>query len=173
MLGLSEAILRLAAGEDLHPGLSECSPLPPQVDEPPVFTMHGRRKYYQCHRQLPALEEPLLPADTSWFIPLWAFRGGITGIWEREGQLEFVDYSVELPEDGFEFIARTEQGLLAYILIGVVDEYLPAAAKAVGFRFLNLYSAALASGELTVEEGLKKVIAHIDALTEPPRRIAR
>src|SRR5262249_42960207 len=81
MLGLSEAILRLAAGEDLHPGLSECYQLPPQVNEPPVFTMHGRRKYYQCHRQLPALEEPFLPADASWFIPLWAFRGGITGIW--------------------------------------------------------------------------------------------
>src|SRR5690242_19910109 len=107
-LGLSEAALRLAAGELPHAGLSECCPLPPEIDEPP-FHLQGRRMYYRCHRELPSCDEPPLPADVSWFIPMWTFRGGITGVWERGGQLAFVDYPVDAPADGFSFIAWTEQ----------------------------------------------------------------
>jgi hypothetical protein len=170
-LGLSEPILRLSAGEDVHPG-QECGRPPEEFDAAPSFALHARRKYYQCHRQLPAIEEPSLPADILWFIPMFTWRGGMVGVWNREGRLEFVCYCIDCPEDGFDVLARTEQGPLAYVLVGVLNEDLPAAAQAVGFQFLDLWLAALSRGELPAEEGFKRVLARIEAESMPLPRMA-
>lgn len=161
-LGLSEPTLRLAAGQDLHPGLCECGRLPIEVGRPP-FRLHARRIYYFCHEQLPGSCEPVLPPQVTWFVPMWCFRGGTTGVWENEGRFEFVDYSVDCPDDGFELISRTEQGLMAYILVGVLEEWLEEVAEELGFRFLDIFRTGYLRGEQYSEDRLAKVISQIDA----------
>ena len=111
-LGLSETIIRTAAGGVVHDALwPVCLPLTRAATEPPAPS--GIR-----------------------FIPLWQFAGGVTGVEVRDDGVAFADYAIDRPQDGFVFVAGTEQGLLAYVLSHVVDEHLAGAAEAVGFRFL-------------------------------------
>jgi hypothetical protein len=110
-LGLSEPVIRTAGGEVVHDALwSICLPL------------------------LPAAIEPPAPSGTR-FVPLWQFAGGITGVVAGDDEVSFADYAIDRPQYGFEFVAGTEQGLLAYVLSHVADEHLAGAAEAVGFRF--------------------------------------
>jgi hypothetical protein len=146
-LGLSESAVRLAAGEPPIAGFDACSP-------PPRF-LHG----------------PPVPLGVDRFIPLWQFSGGVTGIWRRNGHLEFVEYLLDRhPGDGYQLLARSEQGLWACMLIGGVrPDETATFAQRVGFRFLdmdgfqNLYRAAQSMPEWDSIVGFRAVIERIDA----------
>jgi hypothetical protein len=92
----------------------------------------------------------------------------MTGLWQRDGVLEFVDYAIEHPEDGFEFIAKTQQGLLAYVLSDSLDKNLDLVADHAGFRFVELYRAMNRAGE-----SLESIVAAIDVADGGQRRSAK
>lgn len=117
-LGLSQALVRLAAGDCVHEVFrGHCL-------GPPFRVYHGAR----------VPEGPLL-------VPLWEQDGRVCGVWEVDGGLAFVEFSIELP-DAFELVARTEQGFWAtrfdfLVECEVSGPLLEEAACRVGFRFLE------------------------------------
>ncbi len=135
-LGLSEPVIRMAMGEVVHDALWWiCLPLSPVVAEPPT-------------------------PSGSHFVPLWSFAGGITGAMVRDDGKEFADYAIDCLQEGFEFVAHTEQGLLAYLLSHLVHDQLVDVSEAVGFRF---------PAELRVHsdiQGLRSLIGRIDSECE-------
>jgi hypothetical protein len=128
-LGISEAVIELAAGKNRRAAFEyECS-------EPYMI--------YGCM---------VVPAGDP-LVPLWEDRcGGVTAV--RPGQigLEFVEFSVEAPED-YRIVAKSEQGLLAHLFLILYEgsdappkeAALPQDAASVGFQYyadlVSAYSA--------------------------------
>lgn len=145
-LGLSAPLIRLAGGELIHPLFD------PRFVGPPDLYSLGE-------------EERSIP-DGPELVPLWSFAGGVQGIWEAHGALEFIDYDEEHPET-FEVVAHTEQGFLAWMFIQLHEDNwdypedmarLADAADAVGFLYWREWVASFE----TVED--HAFIAAIDAL---------
>lgn len=133
-LGLSEALVRQSSGDYVHPLFNfRCL-------GPPFYSYHGAS----------SPEGPPL-------APLWDCGDSVTGVWVREGQLEFIEFSIERPEEST-LLARTEQGLWATVFVKLyededklgVDDFRDA-ANAVGFRFLDRLVALYGSGHPTFE----------------------
>jgi hypothetical protein len=119
-LGLSEPLLRLSAGERLDP-LFEY-----RCQGPPWFSYH----HAGCPSGPPV-------------APLWDCGNSVTGVWVKEGQLEFVEFSIEDYEE-YTVLAHTEQGLWATVFADLFedrDKLAPdefeAPARLVGFRFVE------------------------------------
>jgi hypothetical protein len=123
-LGISEPVVRLAAGEVIQPVFD------PRFVGPPGY-VYG----WGDDEIVPGPDGPML-------VPLWDFADGVQGVWEVDGGLEFIDYSIEAEADDYEVVARTEQGFLAWMfmtlhadLFDEEEEFatLPDAAEVVGF----------------------------------------
>jgi len=133
-LGLSEALIRQSAGNCLHPLLEfRCA-------GPPYRSYHGAG----CPEGPP-------------LAPLWECGDSVTGVWVREGRLEFIQFSIEDQKE-YRVLARTEQGLWATVFVNLYedrDDLAPQAfrdaAGAVGFRFLDRLVASYVSGFPTFE----------------------
>jgi hypothetical protein len=126
-LGLSEPLLRLAAGEVLHPIFDG------YYVGPPYFADEGG----------------LFP-DGPWFIAFWSCNGNIQGVWEVEGELEFLRVYESNPTPSI--VARTEQGFLAWIFMDLYEsalgdeeemEGLPVAAELVNYLHYDRWVAEL------------------------------
>ncbi|WP_303749647.1 hypothetical protein [Stenotrophomonas pigmentata] len=136
-LGLSKALIQLAAGECLHRVFKDVCLGPP---------------HYVYHRA----KVPAGPA----LVPLWERDMMVAGVWLKPGGVEFIEFSAELPE-GLRRLAGTEQGFWATRFdhlyeSDVSQEDLHAAADEVGFRFLE---RLLVSRE-AAEDGLNSFLAH-------------
>src|SRR5262245_26447411 len=144
-LGLSEPLIRLSCGEVLHEQFNDCCLGPP---------------WYVYHGSVQTPTEPPL-------VVLWEWCEQVTGVWQRNGGLEFIRYEFGWPEL-FEVLARTEQGFWArqFDFLYECDtslEELRAAASVVGYRFLDRQVSARG----TVEAAWDAVDGHgawLDAL---------
>jgi hypothetical protein len=119
-LGVSDALVRQSAGEELHPLF--------------WFRCQGPPQYSYAGAACP--DGPLL-------IPLWDCDTSVTGVREQGGGLEFLRFSVEEPGD-YRVLARTEQGLWATVFADLYEdrddlglEDFREAAHAVGFRYFD------------------------------------
>jgi hypothetical protein len=119
-VGVSELIIRLSAGEPVHDLFRF------RCESPPYAVYHGA-------------SVPVGPT----FVPLWECCDSVTGVWERDGRLGFLEFSIEDPRE-YRAISNTEQGLLADLFLklyedrddlGLDDFREP--ARLIGFRFLD------------------------------------
>ena len=119
--GLLHSIVRLAAGDLLHPAFwHRC--------EPPWKLEAGGRA----------------PAGPP-FVVLWEQGDLIEGYWRQDGQLEFISFDIEAP-DRFKVIAHTQQGLLAHVFADLYEwerDDLQGAAASAGFLHLDALIAFL------------------------------
>ena len=147
--GLSGALIRLSAGERLH-ALFEL-----RCQGPPFYCYHGA----SCPEGPP-------------LAPLWDWCDSVTGVWMRDGRLEFIRFSLEAVAE-YEVLANTEQGLWAGIFVELYEarddlsaEDFREAARAAGFRFLDrlieAYEAAEHSGVETHAAFVRELISGID-----------
>src|SRR5262249_49911853 len=60
-----------------------------------------------------------VPKDVSGVYPLWTSNADVTALWMRRGRLEFVTLYHDDPEP--RFLARTEQGLLVQLFLGLLE----------------------------------------------------
>jgi hypothetical protein len=60
-----------------------------------------------------------VPEDVSGVYPLWSRNSDVTALWMRRGRLEFVTLCHDDPKP--RFLARTEQGLLAQLFLGLLE----------------------------------------------------
>jgi hypothetical protein len=164
-LRLSEPLVRLAAGEVLHPAFGTCYVGPPAY----VYGSDWDE------------EEGFFP-DGPLFIPFWSFADTVQGVWERDGKLEFIDLHIEDP-DNPEILARTEQGFLAWMFTELYEfnwddpedfAQLPQAAAVVGYRHFAEWASAFEASQGGYDEYkrlCREFIARIDALkTSQDRR---
>jgi hypothetical protein len=133
-LGLSDALVRLSAGERLHP-LFEF-----RCQGPPFYSYHDAG----CPEGPPV-------------APLWDCGDSVTGVWVRNGRLEFIEFGIE-GHGEYTVLAHTEQGLWATVFADVYEdedelgpEDLRDAARAAGFRFLDRLVDSYGSGYSTLE----------------------
>ena len=122
-LGASAPLMQLAAGQCIHEAFRD------SCLGPPFYVYNGA--------DVP--EGPTL-------VPLWDHGSRVCGLRAGEGSLEFIEFSIELPQD-FERVAGTEQGFWATRFdflyeCDLSDEVLLDAAGLVGFRFLERYLTA-------------------------------
>jgi hypothetical protein len=144
-LGLSEPVVRLAAGEVSHPAFRFACGEPHGVYVPGAAPDRGA---------------PV--------IPLWESCGGVSAARRTRRGVEFVGFSIEDPDEVWP-VARTEQGLLAELFLDLLeyegnsqaDDDLPRAAAAVGFRFLPELRAAIESGDWS-DDRERELIERID-----------
>src|SRR4051794_2112896 len=119
-MGVSEAVIRLSAGEVVHELFRF------RCQTPPYFVYHGAE-----------------PPDGPMFVPIWDCCDTATGAWERDGELEFLEFSIEEPGE-YRVLARTEQGFLAALFVCLyedrgdlnVDDFREP-ARLIGFRRLE------------------------------------
>ena len=145
-LGLSEPVIRLSAGEIIHDLF--------RYEEAPYYVYHDA-------------EVP----DGPDLIPLWDGSDMVTGVWEKDGRLEFIRFCIESPHE-FSVLAKTEQGLLATLFIQYYEftdgeaGSLREPARLIGFRFLDELVASYESlSHKTSEEHdtfVRKFVAQID-----------
>jgi hypothetical protein len=151
--GISEPLIRLACGEDIHPqfGIG--------FRGPPWYTYRSS-------------DRSVRPPRGPRFAPLWEFGERVTGVWQKGGGLEFIRFSFGDPQ-AYEVLARTEQGFWAVVFDFLYEgeaavEELRAAAAAVGFQFLDrlLSEREAATGRLGTFEAhrawLEALVAGID-----------
>jgi len=150
-LGLSEALIRQSAGEQLHTVLwYRCL-------GPPYFVYHGA--------DIP--DGPLL-------IPLWDCCDSVTGVWLPGGRLQFIEFSIERPTE-FRVLAKSEQGLWATVFVDLYEDNgavqrldLVEPADIVGFQFLDeLFTDYELTRDATFEQHqtfMRNAVAKIDAL---------
>jgi hypothetical protein len=138
-LGISEPVIRLSCGEDVHELFSDCCKGPP------------RRIYYR-HAEVPSGPP---------FVPLWDFADGVTGLWVRDGKLEFIKYDIEAADE-FWVLAHSEQGFLAALLLWhyQADDDLEWAdfkepAEAIGFLYLGELVAAHHQAAITGDDSFE------------------
>ena len=147
-LGLSDPLVRLSAGEELHPVFAF------RCQGPPGRAYHGAG----------------VP-DGPPLAPLWDCGDTVTGVWEQGGRPEFIGFSVEAPDE-YWVLAATEQGLWATVFADLFEdrddlapEDFDGAARLVGFRFIGrvVYrdEAAVSTCEGR-EAWLRGVVAGID-----------
>ena len=149
--GLSEPLIRLARGEDVHPQFR--------------FGFQGPPRYiYHCS------DRSVRPPRGPRFAPLWEFSERVTGVWRRGISLEFLRFSFGDPQE-YEVLARTEQGFWAVVFDFLFEdegltEELREAAVAVGFLFLDRLVTAREEAELGTFElhrkYLRGLVAGID-----------
>lgn len=118
-LGLSPALLQMAAGQFPHPALASCSSGPP----------------YYLYRGAAAPVGPQL-------LPLWDIGDQMIAVRAHASGLDYICFSIETPDD-VEQLATTEQGFWAtqFDFMYELDmeiETLHAIARAVGYRFLQM-----------------------------------
>jgi hypothetical protein len=148
-LGLSEPLVRLSAGESVDP-LFEY-----RCQGPPWYCYHGAHT----------------PAGPP-FAPLWDCCNSVTGVWEKDGRLEFLEFSIEDRDDEYTVLAHTEQGLWATVFADLYedrDKMVPAEfmapARLVGFRFVDRVVVRDEGAVATFEgrhEWLRKVVATME-----------
>jgi hypothetical protein len=151
--GVSDPLIRLSCGEELHPLFSV------SYKGPPWYTYRGEIGW---------------PKGAA-FAPLWEFSEVATGVRQRQGGgLEFIKYSFGRPNE-YTVLAHTEQGFWAtafdFFYEGeAADEELRAAAAVVGFRFLDRLLKAREEAELSTFElhqaYLRGLVAGIDREVE-------
>jgi hypothetical protein len=119
-LGLSPAVVELARGRN-----------------------QGTAFWFHCAEPYMPFAEGARNPEGPKLVPLWACGDTVTAGRERDGRLEFIEYSMEAPEE-YEVIAHTEQGLLATLFIsmyegqqGEDEQSLAAAATSAGFRYFR------------------------------------
>lgn len=150
--GLSEALIRLSSGERLH-ALFEL-----QCKGPPFYCYHGAG----C-------------PDGPPLVPLWDWCDSVTGVWVRDGRLEFIRFDIEAAAE-YEVLAKTEQGLWGRVFLDLYEarddlsaEDFREAARVVGFRFLDQLVGAYESAELSSVEAyaafVKELVRGIDGGT--------
>jgi hypothetical protein len=150
ILGISDAIIELAAGNNRRATFDYYCTSPYMI--------------YDCEDAPEG--DPL--------VPLWEDRGGgATAVRPGETGLEFVQFSVEAPEE-HRIVARTEQGLLAHLFITLYEACdepaneaaLSEDAASVGFNYYSeLVSAYDAAEHSTFEEHesfVRDFVASID-----------
>jgi hypothetical protein len=165
-LGLSEPLVRLAAGELIHPVFD------PGFVGPPGYV------YRRPEDQTSVPDGPPL-------VPLWSFADSVQGVWEVDSGLEFVNYGIEAP-DKAEVVARTEQGFLAWMFLSLheslfddEDEFatLPDAADVVGFRhyaeWLDAYEAVEVNSFEEWDRFEASFVERIDRLKTSRDRLCR
>jgi hypothetical protein len=148
-LGISDAVIDLAAGKNRRA----------------IFDYYCTPPYmiYEC---------VVVPAGNP-LVPLWEDRGGgATAVRPGETGLEFIEFSVEAPEE-YRIVARTEQGLLAHLFITLYEACdspakeaaLPEDATSVGFQYCSeLVSAYDAAEHRTFEAHEAFVRAFVDGI---------
>jgi hypothetical protein len=156
-LGLSEPLVRLAAGEVLHEAFETCYTGPPGY-------VYGDWDE----------DEGFFPGGPT-FVPFWSFADSVQGVWEADGGLEFIDLNVEDPDNPI-MLARTEQGFLAWMFTDLYESNwddpedfarLPQAAKAVGYRHFAEWAETFDrhdGGYDAYKRLCKEFVARIDAL---------
>jgi len=147
-LGLSEPLIRQALGDKLHPLFWF------RCQGPPWKSYHG------------AVCPPGPP-----LAPLWDCCDTVTGVWERDGRLEFIEFGIEWNGD-HAVLAYTEQGLWATIFWHLYEdsddpelEDFPRAAQIVGFRFFDQLVEQDKAAQATYEKRrarLRDLVAAID-----------
>jgi hypothetical protein len=152
-LGVSEPLIQLSCGEELHRLFSV------SYKGPPWYVYHG------------SIGVPKGPP----FVPLWEFAEVATGVRRQADGPEFIKYSFGRPRE-YTVLARTEQGFWATAFDflwegGASDEELRAAAGVVGFRYLDRLLLAREQAELDTFElhqaYLRGLVAGIDAEARP------
>jgi len=148
-LGISTAVIELAAGNNRRAAFDYYCTTPYMV--------------YAC-ADAPA-GDPL--------VPMWEDRGGgVTAVRPAETGLEFLEFSVEAPQE-YRIVARTEQGLLAHLFITLyeacdepdAEAALLEDAASVGFLYCSeLVSAYDAAEHRTFEEHQSFVGAFVDSV---------
>jgi hypothetical protein len=149
-LGLSEALIRQSSGDHMH-RLFEF-----RCAGPPFFSYHGAG----------------YPAGAL-LTPLWDCGDSVTGVWVRDGRLEFIEFSIEDPNK-YTVLARTEQGLWTTVFANLYEdrsdlapEAFGDAAAAVGFRFLDRLVACYGSADVSTFEShaafVRSLVAGIDS----------
>src|SRR5262245_11976342 len=118
--GLSEPLIRLACGEDVHR----------------QFRVGFQGPPWYIYR---SSDRSVRPPRGPRFAPLWEFCERVIGVWQKSGGLEFIRFSFGDPQE-YEVLARTEQGFWAVVFDFLYEseapmEQLHSAAAAVGFRF--------------------------------------
>jgi hypothetical protein len=123
-LGVADSLVRLSNGEVIH-DLFEFL-----CKGPPYFVYEG---------------EAGTPRGPK-FTPLWdEYSDGVVGVWERGDGLEFIDFSIESPDE-YTVLSRTDQGLMARMLLsqfqnvvlGEMDwELYREPARVLGFRYFG------------------------------------
>jgi hypothetical protein len=119
-LGLSDALIRQSAGEQLHDLLwFRCK-------GPPWYVYHGAG----------------FP-DGPPLLPLWDCCDSVTGLWDQADRMEFLEFSIECPEE-YTILAHTEQGLWATVFVDLYEdrddlswEDFRPVAQLVGFQYLD------------------------------------
>jgi hypothetical protein len=135
-LGISEPVVRLAAGELIH----WC-----------LCMLFGPPREVYGWAVVPAPDGPVV-------VPLLESGKHVYGVREVRGDLEFIEYHTLAPKKA-QVVARTEQGFLAwmFLIFPASDDEgsLLAAAEVIGFRhyaeWLKAYDAADAKGEERAE----------------------
>ena len=134
-LALSEALIRQSCGDHVHPLFQFRCP------GPPFYSYHGAGS----------------PGGPP-LVPLWDCGDSVTGVWVRDGRLEFIEFSIEGHEE-YTVLAHTEQGLWATVFVNLYedrDQLAPEAfrdaAGAVGFRFLDRVLEWYASADVATFE---------------------
>ncbi len=142
--GLSESVIQISAGEAAHDFFEF------RCKAPPYFVYHGAAS-------------PRGPI----FIPLWECCETVTGLWEREGGLEFLGFSIEAPDEPW-WLSKTEQGMLASLFVDFYQDYddldidgFREPARLIGFRYLEEVAAAYES------------LSHLDHLDNPEHEFFR
>jgi hypothetical protein len=149
-LGISEPVIRLSCGENIHDLLSI------SCEGPPWEVYHNA-------------EVP----DGPPFVPLWEFAEGVTGLWEKAGRLEFIEFDVEGP-DQYWVLAHSEQGFLAWLLLWHYQNRddlewpdFREPAEAIGFQFLSELVAAYEQASINSYDAYKefqrRFVARVDA----------
>jgi hypothetical protein len=148
-LALSETLLRLVQGEQLHPYFGWFKFGPPEH-----LYLYGPEEDEEMKKLLEEFPEERAPDHSPPgppFLPLWdQWECTSVGLWVRDGQVEFIEYFWDGP---CRVIARTEQGLFSYLFQTIIDKLgqpaekidwpqLTAAADSVGFRYLDLIRSA-------------------------------
>jgi hypothetical protein len=154
-LGLSRAVVRLAAGE-LRPDPFSSFRVP-----------------YKVYRGITWDDAPL-------FIPLWEDGETTTAVRRKGKGLEFFAFDVEAPAEAWP-LARTEQGLLATLFFRPLNMWyddpeefgpgehrgLAVAARSVGFRFFKqadgVFREKYAKGYDAFMRAYRKLVRDIDA----------
>ena len=127
--GISEPLIRLSCGEELHTAISI------GCQGPPWYVYHG------------SVNPPRGPA----LAVLWEWSEQVTGVWRQKAGLEFIRFGFGCPDE-FEVLAHTEQGFWVtqfdfFYESDAQIEGLREAASIVGFRFFDQYLASREAAE--------------------------
>jgi hypothetical protein len=118
-LNVSQAVIEQSSGNLIHPLFEfRC--------QPPFYPYHGAAA----------------PAGLE-IVPIWESGDAITAICRPPSRPMFIRFDIELV-DAYEEIASTEQGMLANLFVGLIEDNdeldldgFTDAALAIGFRYLE------------------------------------